>query len=262
MAAALAVRQARRFDARSIAWKCPEHEIGASAAAGITAGTILGSYRFDRFKSRRDDDAPDRPELEVADARSAPATRPGSPRSPGSPRRPPTGPATCRTSRPTSPTPRYVAERAREIAAAHESIEVEVLGPAELEREGMGGMLAVAAGSEKDPALIVLRYSGGGDAAGAAEARLRRQDGDVRHRRHLPEAGGRHAGHEDGHVGRRRGARGDGRDRRARPADRPDLGAPGGREHARAAARPGPATSSPSSTASRSRSTTPTPRGA
>jgi leucyl aminopeptidase len=42
-----------------------------------------------------------------------------------------------------------------------------VLGPAELEREGMGGMLAVAAGSDKDPALIVLRYSGGsGDGHG------------------------------------------------------------------------------------------------
>ncbi len=58
--------------------------------------------------------------------------------------------------------PAYIVARATEIAAAHDAVEIEVLGPAELEREGMGGMLAVAAGSAKDPALIVLRYSGGG----------------------------------------------------------------------------------------------------
>ncbi len=164
VAAALAVRQARRFDARSIAWKCPAHEIGASAAAGIVAGTILGAYRFDRYKTHRDDDAPDRPELEVltlieagdeagiteiARVASTAANR-----------------ARDLQNLPANVAdPAYIAERAREIAADHDSIEVEVLGPAELEREGMGGMLAVAAGSEKDPALIVLRYSGGGDAA-------------------------------------------------------------------------------------------------
>ena len=57
VAGALASRQAKRFEATSLAWICPEHEIGASAAAGLTAGTILGSYRFERLKSgRRDSD--------------------------------------------------------------------------------------------------------------------------------------------------------------------------------------------------------------
>jgi len=165
VAAALAVRQARRFEARSIAWQCPEHEIGASAAAGITAGTILGSYRFDRYKSHRDDDAPDRPELEVLTLAGA-GDEAGiteiariSATAANRTRDLQNLPANVAD-------PAFVAARAREIAAAHESIEVEVLGPAELEREGMGGMLAVAAGSEKDPALIVLRYSGGGEAAG------------------------------------------------------------------------------------------------
>ena len=84
-------------------------------------------------------------------------------------------------------------------------------GSRELE---MGGLLAVAQGSHEEPRLIVLRYDGGGEAG----ARARRQGRDVRHRRHLDQARGQDAGDEDGHVGRRRGDRGDGRDRAARAA--------------------------------------------
>ena len=62
--------------------------------------------------------------------------------------------------------PAYLADRAREIAAAHDSVEVEVLDRARLEAEGMGGILAVSAGSAKEPALIVLRHSGGGPKLG------------------------------------------------------------------------------------------------
>jgi len=161
VAAALAVKQARRFDATTVSWTCPEHAIGASAAAGIVAGTILGAYRFDRYKRDRDDE-PDRPELtelvlidarddagitEVARVAASAANR-----------------ARDLQNLPANVAdPAFIAERAREIAATHEGIDVEVLGPAELEREGMGGMLAVAAGSAKDPALVVLRYTGGGD---------------------------------------------------------------------------------------------------
>ena len=88
-----------------------------------------------------------------------------------------------------------------------------MLGPAELEREGMGGMLAVAAGSAKDPALIVLRYSGGGAAPrlGLVGKTVTFDTGGI-----SLKPAGRDARHEDGHVGRRRGARGDGGDRRAR----------------------------------------------
>jgi leucyl aminopeptidase len=161
VAAALATRQARRFDARSIAWVCPEHEIGASAAAGLTAGTILGAYRFERFKSRRDEGGEsDHPELESLTLIGA-----GDPEGITEIARVAATAANRARDLQNLPAnvadPAFIVARAREIAAAHESIEVEVLGPAELEREGMGGMLAVAAGSDKDPALIVLRYSGG-----------------------------------------------------------------------------------------------------
>jgi leucyl aminopeptidase len=58
--------------------------------------------------------------------------------------------------------PEDLAERAREIAAAHETVSVEVLGREEIVERGMGGLAAVASGSHAEPCLIALRYTGGG----------------------------------------------------------------------------------------------------
>jgi leucyl aminopeptidase len=156
--AALAVPQARRFGASTIAWVCPQHVIGPSAAAGLTAGTILGAYRFDRFK-RVDEEADPPVDIEsltligaedpdgiteIARVSASAANR-----------------ARDLQNLPANiADPAFIVARATEIAATYDSIAIEVLGPAEMKREGMGGMLAVAAGSDKDPALIVLRYSG------------------------------------------------------------------------------------------------------
>ncbi len=60
-------------------------------------------------------------------------------------------------------TPDYLAEVAGEIAQRH-GMEISVLGRAELEAEKMGSFLAVAQGTPQDPKLIVLKYSGGGEA--------------------------------------------------------------------------------------------------
>jgi len=59
-------------------------------------------------------------------------------------------------------TPTYLADRAREIAGAHDSVEVEVLGRDQMAERGMGGLIAVSQGSAQEPQLISLRYSGGG----------------------------------------------------------------------------------------------------
>src|SRR3954470_22304488 len=59
-------------------------------------------------------------------------------------------------------TPMVLAERAEEIAAASDALSIEVLGRAELEEQGMGGLLAVSQGGPQEPKLIVLRYAGGG----------------------------------------------------------------------------------------------------
>ncbi len=60
--AAVAVAQAARYEATTIAWSLPESGgagvTPATLAAGLVEGTILASFRFDRFKSRDPDDPP------------------------------------------------------------------------------------------------------------------------------------------------------------------------------------------------------------
>jgi leucyl aminopeptidase len=55
--------------------------------------------------------------------------------------------------------PEQLADRAAETAAGLEGLEVESLGPADIERLGMGAFAAVARGSAREPRLIVMRYS-------------------------------------------------------------------------------------------------------
>jgi leucyl aminopeptidase len=54
--------------------------------------------------------------------------------------------------------PEGLAERARELAAEHEHLTAEALGPDELQALGMGALLAVGSGSRNEPRLVVLRY--------------------------------------------------------------------------------------------------------
>jgi leucyl aminopeptidase len=62
-------------------------------------------------------------------------------------------------------TPEHLAATALQLAETH-GFEATILGPRELERERMGALLAVAAGSDQEPRLIVLEHRGGpeGDA--------------------------------------------------------------------------------------------------
>jgi len=157
VAAALAAKEATRLEATSIAWALPESDDDAAAADALVTGTILGSYRFGLFKSGGDDT----PRLEsltllsdleledaAEDARIAAEAQ---------------NRARDLQSTPANvATPTFLAERAEAIAASAEAISVEVLGRAELEAKGMGGLLAVSQGGPLEPKLIVLRYAGGG----------------------------------------------------------------------------------------------------
>ena len=162
VAAARAAKQAKRFDAVSIAWELPASETVAPdrAAAAIVEGTVLAGYRFDRFRGRDEDD-PDPVELDrialVTDdgdaveeaARVALASSEGANRA----RELQNLPANVAT-------PSFLAGRAREIAEQFASVEVDVLGREQMAELGMGGLVAVAKGTAEEPQLIVLRYSG------------------------------------------------------------------------------------------------------
>jgi leucyl aminopeptidase len=168
IAAAIAVEQAGTFEAASIAWALPDSGGAAgdpaAFAAGIVDGTVLASFRFDRFKSRDPDDPPP-PRVErlvisapdEADSLTKAVTAAHV-----------AGEAANRARElqalPANVvTPTYLAERAREIADGYETVDAEVLGRDEIVERGMGGLAAVGKGSAEEPKLISLRYSGGAD---------------------------------------------------------------------------------------------------
>jgi leucyl aminopeptidase len=158
VAAAVAAKEASRLETQAIAWALPESDDPAAAAEAVTTGTILASYGFDRFKSGDPDEAPPRlgslTILGPAELARAAETARVAAEAQNRARDLQSTPANVAT-------PTFLAERAEEIAAASEAIDVEVLGRPELEERKIGGLLAVSQGGPQDPKLIVLRYSGG-----------------------------------------------------------------------------------------------------
>ncbi len=160
VAAALAMREAGRLEATSLAWLPPESDDDAATAAALVTGTILAAYRFDRFRSRDPDDPPPpspqsltllAPEGVAAAAEAARVCAEAQNR------------ARDLQSLPSNvATPSYLAKRAEEIAAANKAVSVEVLGREEIAAKKMGGLVAVSKGTAEEPKLIVLRYAGAG----------------------------------------------------------------------------------------------------
>jgi leucyl aminopeptidase len=151
---------------RSVATTLPQAVPRGDAADGVQAtieGLVLGSYRFDRYRTKPNDDAP--PALQrisiVGGARDD-------------------GKAAKRAMRRAEIVaeavswardlvnipaldlpPDGIAKEAQRMARAN-GLQVKVLGKAELERGGFGGILGVGAGSVNPPRLIDVRYRGGG----------------------------------------------------------------------------------------------------
>jgi leucyl aminopeptidase len=163
VAAALAARKAATYEAHEIAWSLPAaNGDGAAVAAALVEGTILASYRFDRFKTTEDEDEGPPPALESlalfgADKEASAAAEAARVTAEAVNR------ARDLQNLPANVvTPTYLAERATELAVAHERVEVEVLGRGQIDDLGMGGLAGVSKGTEEEPRLIVLRYAGGG----------------------------------------------------------------------------------------------------
>jgi leucyl aminopeptidase len=169
VAAAIAVRQAGQYEATQVAWQLPD-PVGSAVtsealASAIVDGTVLASFRFDRFKSRDPEDPPPprvktlaicaRDQASLADRVAAARV---AAEAANRVRELQALPANIVT-------PSYLADRAHEIADAHDGIEVEVLGREEIAELGAGGLAAVSKGSAEEPKLISLRYSGGDSGA-------------------------------------------------------------------------------------------------
>jgi leucyl aminopeptidase len=123
-------------------------------AAALVEGTILGSYSPGRWKAK-DETRP--VERIVIAAEETPELRAAVERA---------GLVADRANRardlantpPNELTPATLADRAAELAAEHEHLTAEALGPKEMAKLGMGSLLAVGQGSRNEPRLIVLRY--------------------------------------------------------------------------------------------------------
>ena len=170
-AAATAVRAATGLRVTRLATTLHHRSLAASplaphdAARAAAEGAVLAGYRFDEMRSKPADDEPPTVAKELvplaADDEEAADLREGARVGAALAR----GENLARTlgNRPGNvATPAHLADIALKIAADH-GMTATILGPAELEEEGMHALLAVARGSDVEPRLIVLEHRGGAE---------------------------------------------------------------------------------------------------
>jgi leucyl aminopeptidase len=161
VAGAIAARSAGSMEATSMTLAGPDGDDPKALATAAVEGAILGSYRFDRYKSKNDDDDSSQhlEELTVIAAgdiaEDVEAARIGA-EAENFARELQDLPSNVVT-------PSYLAGRAKAIADEHTSVSCEVMGRKQIKEKGMGGLVAVSQGTAEEPQLIVLRYQGGGE---------------------------------------------------------------------------------------------------
>jgi leucyl aminopeptidase len=154
VAGAVAQARARELGAKSLCWEVP-HKVDDELAGALAAGTLLGAYRFERYRQAQEGDG----QLErlivsahhdtsdgvreatvVAEAQNAARDLQNTPAN--------------------DMTPSHLAARARQLASEIDGLEAEVEGREQIAARQMGAFSAVAQGSYQEPALITLRYEG------------------------------------------------------------------------------------------------------
>jgi leucyl aminopeptidase len=158
LAAGAAAQRARELGATQLSWTAPD---GSGAHAAIVEGTLLALYEFKQFKSAPADENGTRIDaLEVVseDAHAGEAVEAARIRAEAA------NAARDLQNTPSNvATPTFMAERASELADAHDALSFEALDRGAIAERGMGAFLAVAQGTDEEPKLIVLRYDGGGE---------------------------------------------------------------------------------------------------
>jgi len=162
VAGAIAARTAGSMESTSMTLAGPDAEDPRALATAAVEGAILGSYRFDRFKSSKDDGEESGKHLDELTwigngdlAEDVEAARVGA-EAENFARELQDLPSNVVT-------PSYLAGRAKAIAEEHPSVTCEVMGRKQIAEKGMGGLVAVSQGTEEEPQLIVLRYEVDGE---------------------------------------------------------------------------------------------------
>ena len=152
--AAAAVAEATQRVGGSLAWILDDSLPHDEQARAVVDGLLLGSYDPGRYKSGAKDERPFERLVLVggADELAEVATRAAT-IADGANR------ARDLSNRGANDlTPERLADRATELAAGHEHLSAEILGPEEVEKLGMGAFMGVAQGSHNPARMIVLRY--------------------------------------------------------------------------------------------------------
>jgi leucyl aminopeptidase len=156
IAAAVVHGRAQELGTRVLCWEVP-HKVEDPVIEALVQGTALSAYRFDRFRAPRpDEDGGGLEELVLSahDDVGAPVERAAIVAAAQNAAR-------DLQNRPANDlTPTALGKAARELAAGLEGLQVKVRGPEWLAEQRMGAFLAVAQGSDQEPALVELRYDG------------------------------------------------------------------------------------------------------
>jgi leucyl aminopeptidase len=157
VAAALVRRRAVELRAEELCWQLPDGVIaeggaGEEIVAAIVTGTILGAYRFDRYKPADEPAVPKRLTLAAGDGHVRVAERAKILAEAQNRAR------DLANSPPNAMNPGALADYAVALADRHDAISATVLDEAEIRRMGMGAFAAVAQGSDTPAKLIALSY--------------------------------------------------------------------------------------------------------
>jgi len=159
-----AAKQAAKARASAVTFALPRTSLEVQAAArAVAEGVVLGAYTFTELKSRADDAPPpaELTELELVVAQAADEAPAAEGARVGATVASAENFARNLGNLPGNVvTPTRLAEVAKDISQRF-AMKLTVLGPKEMEAEGMGALLAVARGSDEEPRLIVLEHRGG-----------------------------------------------------------------------------------------------------
>jgi len=170
-AAAIAAKRGVELKAKTVSLALHQAFGGRFDAAAMGRamgeGTYFGSYRYDEFVTESENGRLDRLKVEVIDSDSAKIRKLNKGLSCGTAIGRSQSYARTLANRPANViNPPALAAEARKLARGLKNVSCTIFDEKQLKAKGMGGVLAVGAGSKSQPRFIALKYSGGPKVSG------------------------------------------------------------------------------------------------